>query len=65
MHERKERNNGKENRGDKLPEKIRSKESKLQAIKEAYNKLKKQKEEMNTKTKKEQGVTIRQETRSN
>ncbi|MFQ5712847.1 MAG: hypothetical protein ACE5GU_02325 [Candidatus Scalinduaceae bacterium] len=65
MQEGKERNNGKENRSDKLPEKLRSKESKLKAIKEAYNKLKKQKKEMKAKIKKEKAVAIYQETRSN
>lgn len=47
-----ERIYNKENRGVKVPEKIRSKELNLQAIKEAYNKLKEQKEEMNSKIKK-------------
>lgn len=60
-----ERNYGKENRGDKPHEKIRSKELKLKAIKEVYNKLKKQKEEMKAKIKEEQVVVICQETRSN
>jgi hypothetical protein len=60
-----ERNYGKENRGDKLPERKRSKESKLKAIKKAYNKLKKQKKEMKAKIKKEKVVVIYQETRSN
>jgi len=63
MQEGKERNDGKENRGVKLLEKLQSKKSRLKAIKEAYNKLKKQKEEMNTKIKKEQVVAIYQETR--
>ena len=40
---------GKENRGDELPEHLRSKKSREKAIKEAYEKLKQQKEQMKEK----------------
>lgn len=40
---------GKENRGDELPKKLRSKKSREKAIKEAIKKLKKQKEDMKNK----------------
>lgn len=41
-----DRKYGKKNRGDKLPKKLLSKKLRLKLIKEAYKKLKKQKEEM-------------------
>lgn len=44
---------GKENRGDELPKKLQSKRSREKAIREAYEKLKKQKEEMKAKVRKE------------
>ena len=44
---------GKENRGDELPKKLQSKGSREKAIREAYEKLKKQKEEMKAKVRKE------------
>jgi len=44
---------GKENRGDELPEKLRSKESREKAIKEAIKKLKERKEEMKNRIKEE------------
>jgi transposase len=44
-----DRKYGKENRGDELPEKLRNKKSREKAIKEAYEKLKRQKEEMKAK----------------
>ncbi len=40
---------GKENRGDELPEHLRSKKSREKAIREAYEKLKQQKEQMKEK----------------
>jgi len=40
---------GKENRGDELPEHLRSKKAREKAIREAYEKLKKQKEQMKEK----------------
>lgn len=44
---------GKENRGDELPKKLRSKKSRLAAIKKAYEKLQKEKQDMRDKIKKE------------
>ena len=44
---------GKENRGDELPEHLRSKESRKKAIEEAIKKLKEQKEQMKEKIKEE------------
>lgn len=46
---------GKENRGDELPKKLQSKKSREKAIKEAVEKLKKQKEEMKSKIKGDKG----------
>lgn len=44
---------GKENRGDELPEHLRSKKAREKAIREAYEKLKKQKEQMKEKIRNE------------
>ena len=44
---------GKDNRGDELPKELRNKKSREKAIKKAYEKLKKQKEELKNKIMKE------------
>ena len=49
IDEEEDKKYGKENRGDELPEHLRSKKSREKAIREAYEKLKKQKEEMKDK----------------
>ncbi len=46
VYQKGDRKYGKKNRGDKLPKKLLSKKLRLKLIKEAYKKLKKQKEEM-------------------
>lgn len=46
---------GKQNRGDELPKKLRSKRSREEAIRKAYEELKKRKEEQKAKIKQEKG----------